>query len=205
MKKILLSLFILSLISVYIFGYIFYNTRNKNNMRDKPIIEILESNNSIRKEEEILDESTTDNQEVIKDNSNDINIYDNSYNKNDKKSNTSGNINVIDKQEQIEDKKEEIETNEEPIKEELKNEENTIDINSFFYSIHHGEIEMSSRDNCLLAGEEIAFIDTVEINYYRCYEVTSTTGKILGYYLNIFCNSDNCNRYKNQIDMSKYK
>ena len=117
MKKILLSLFILSLISVNIFGYIFYNTRNKNNMKDEPIIEILESNNSIREEEEILDESITDNQEVIKNNSNDINIYDNSYNKNNKKSNTSGNINVIEKQEQIEDKKEEIETNKEPQRE----------------------------------------------------------------------------------------
>ena len=64
---------------------------------------------------------------------------------------------------------------------------------------------MSSQSKCLSAGEEIAFLDTVDINYYRCYEVTSTTGKVLGYYLNIFCNSDNCNRYKNQINMSKYK
>ena len=58
-------------------------------------------------------------------------------------------------------------------------------------SIYHNNIE--------------CFLDTVDINYYRCYEVTSTTGKVLGYYLNIFCNSDNCNRYKNQINMSKYK
>ena len=89
------------------------------------------------------------------------------------------------------------------VKEEVR--DDIIDANSWFYSIHHGKIETSTQSKCLSAGEEIAFIDTVDINYYRCYEVTSTTGKVLGYYLNIFCNSDNCNRYKNQIDMSKYR
>lgn len=89
------------------------------------------------------------------------------------------------------------------VKEEVR--DDIIDTNSWFYSIHHGKIETSTQSKCLSAGEEIAFIDTVDINYYRCYEVTSTTGKVLGYYLNIFCNSDNCNRYKNQIDMSKYR
>ena len=89
------------------------------------------------------------------------------------------------------------------VKEEVR--DDIIDTNSWFYSIHHGKIETSTQGKCLAAGEEIAFIDTVDINYYRCYEVTSTTGKVLGYYLNIFCNSDNCNRYKNQIDMSKYR
>ena len=83
--------------------------------------------------------------------------------------------------------------------------DDVIDTNSWFYSIHQGKIEMSSQDKCLAAGNEIAFIDTTDINYFRCYEVTSTTGKVLGYYLNIFCNSDNCNRYKSQIDMTKYK
>ncbi len=121
---------------------------------------------------------------------------------------------VIDNQEDlaIEEfyQEEEIEEpQQEEIKEEPKPKEDVIDdivdTNSFFYSIHHGKIEMSSQNKCLSAGEEIAFLDTVDINYYRCYEVTSTTGKILGYYLNIFCNSDNCNRYKNQIDMSKYR
>ena len=103
-------------------------------------------------------------------------------------------------QEEIPEQKEE-----EPpkVKEEVR--DDIIDTNSWFYSIHHGKIETSTQSKCLSAGEEIAFIDTADINYYRCYEVTSTTGKVLGYYLNIFCNSDNCNRYKNQIDMSKYR
>ena len=84
------------------------------------------------------------------------------------------------------------------------NDSKEVDPNSFFYSIHKGTINTKTESGCLGAGEEIAFIDTVDINYYRCYEVTAKDGSILGYYLNIFCNSDNCNRYKSQIDWSKY-
>ena len=80
-----------------------------------------------------------------------------------------------------------------------------VDTNSFFYSIHQGVTDTSTQSNCLSAGEEIAFLDTVDINYYRCYEVTSKANTIMGYYLNIFCESGNCNRYKAMIDMSKYK
>ena len=84
------------------------------------------------------------------------------------------------------------------------NDSKEVDTNSFFYSIHRGTINTKTQSGCLGAGEEIAFIDTVDINYYRCYEVTAKDGSILGYYLNIFCNSDNCNRYKSQIDWSTY-
>lgn len=84
------------------------------------------------------------------------------------------------------------------------NDSKEVDHNSFFYSIHRGTINTKTQSGCLGAGEEIAFIDTIDINYYRCYEVTAKDGSILGYYLNIFCNSDNCNRYKSQIDWSKY-
>lgn len=84
------------------------------------------------------------------------------------------------------------------------NDSKEVDTNSFFYSIHRGTINTKTQSGCLGAGEEIAFLDTVDINYYRCYEVTAKDGSILGYYLNIFCNSDNCNRYKSQIDWSKY-
>lgn len=84
------------------------------------------------------------------------------------------------------------------------NDSKEVDTNSFYYSIHRGTINTKTQSGCLGAGEEIAFIDTVDINYFRCYEVTAKDGSILGYYLNIFCNSDNCNRYKSQIDWSKY-
>lgn len=221
MKKLFISLSIVSLISVSILVFILLNNRNKNDftMNDENKNEIIESNNSIEEEEEILDESITDNDESVQSNSNVSNNNDLPTNKNNKKVNNSSNTNVISKQEIIiapeekqiveeSEQKPKQEAKEEPVKEEPVKEEvneNIVDTNSFFYSIHHGKIEMSSQGKCLSAGEEIAFLDTVDINYYRCYEVTSTTGKVLGYYLNIFCNSDNCNRYKNQIDMSKYK
>ena len=212
MKKLFISLSIISLISVSILVFVLFNNRNKNDftMNDENKNEIIESNNSIEEEEEILDESITDNDESIKSDSNVIHSNDLPTNKNNKKVNNSSNTNVINKQEKVDVEKEEIEEpQQEEIKEDPKPKEDVrddiVDTNSFFYSIHHGKIEMSSQNKCLSAGEEIAVLDTVDINYYRCYEVTSTTGKILGYYLNIFCNSDNCNRYKNQIDMSKYR
>ena len=218
MKKVLISLSVISLISVTILVIILSISRNKVELtvNDESEKEIIESNNSIEEEEEILDEGITDNNENIESDIDVIHNDDRPSNKNNQKVNNSSNTNVIEKQEviktpekkdNVEEPKQEIKE-EEPVKEEQPKEEvneNIVDTNSFFYSIHHGKIEMSSQSKCLSAGEEIAFIDTVDINYYRCYEVTSTTGKILGYYLNIFCNSDNCNRYKNQIDMSKYK
>ena len=220
MKKIIISLSIVSLISVSILFFILLNNGNKNKitMNDENKNELIESNNSIKEEEEILDESITDISENIESDSSVIHNDDVSSNKNNKKVNNSSNTNVVKKQEKVEVKSEEPIKVEEPKQEEVKEEkqeeipkpkeevrDDIVDTNSFFYSIHHGKIEMSSQSKCLSAGEEIAFLDTVDINYYRCYEVTSTTGKVLGYYLNIFCNSDNCNRYKNQINMSKYK
>ena len=220
MKKILISLSIVSLISVSILFFILLNNGNKNKitMNDENKNELIESDNSIKEEEEILDESITDISENIESDSSVIHNDDVSSNKNNKKVNNSSNTNVVKKQEKVEVKPEESikveESKQEEVKEEKQEEipkpkeevrDDIVDTNSFFYSIHHGKIEMSSQSKCLSAGEEIAFLDTVDINYYRCYEVTSTTGKVLGYYLNIFCNSDNCNRYKNQINMSKYK
>ena len=220
MKKILISLSIVSLISVSILFFILLNNGNKNKitMNDENKNELIESNNSIKEEEEILDESITDISENIESDNSVIHNDDVPSNKNNKKVNNSSNTNVVKKQEKVEVKPEEHIKVEEPKQEEIKEEkqeeipkpkeevrDDIVDTNSFFYSIHHGKIEMSSQSKCLSAGEEIAFLDTVDINYYRCYEVTSTTGKVLGYYLNIFCNSDNCNRYKNQINMSKYK
>lgn len=149
-------------------------------------------------------EDTKDDTVIIQ--SNDSN--DSVSNKNNMENDNVGNTNVIEVPQVVENKKtsnQEIKITEQP---KIKVEEvrdDIVDTNSFLYSIHNGNIDTSSQDKCLSAGEEIAFLNTVDINYYRCYEVTSTTGKVLGYYLNIFCNSDNCNRYKTQIDLKKYK
>ena len=173
------------------------------------------------------DENITEINEIDDNNVKDDSSSIHNSNKNDLESNYTSNTNVINnKNKTVKEAEKETkisDTNQEP-KEEVKEPEvpqeheeveppkvkeevrdDIVDTNSWFYSKHHGKIETSTQSKCLAAGEEIAFIDTVDINYYRCYEVTSTTGKVLGYYLNIFCNSDNCNRDKNQIDMSKYR
>ena len=77
--------------------------------------------------------------------------------------------------------------------------------NDFFYSITGGNVEFSTNAGCMKAGEDIAFIDVVDIQYFRCYEVTSKANTIMGYYLNIFCENGNCNsRYKSMININDY-
>ena len=66
------------------------------------------------------------------------------------------------------------------------------------YSIHQGRIDCDTKEQCLAIGTEIAFIDTVDIRYFNCIEVKSTTNKTLGYYLDIVCYSGNCERYKSE-------
>ncbi len=97
MKKLFISLSIVSLISVSILGLILLNNRNKNEftMNDENKNEIVESNNSIEEEEEILDENITENIENkssgVEDN--DSSIY--NSNKNDMEINSASNSNVI--------------------------------------------------------------------------------------------------------------
>ncbi len=97
MKKIIISLSIVSLISVSILGLILLNNRNKNEftMNDENKNEIVESNNSIKEEEEILDENITEDIENkssgVEDN--DSSIY--NSNKNDMEINNASNSNVI--------------------------------------------------------------------------------------------------------------
>lgn len=222
MKKyiILSTLIILIIISVMFV----YPKKNKETLKEYSDNSEIISKEEIIKEEEQNENITELNKNGNMDSKNDdISIH--NTNKTNMEVNSTSNSNVIKKEPekniQQEEKKQTSEqqnkpiVNDKPIVTEEKKEEpikqpevvrdDIVDTNSFFYSIHKGKIEMSSQDKCLSAGEQIAFIDTVDINYYRCYEVTSTTGKVLGYYLNIFCNSDNCNRYKEQINMSNYR
>lgn len=81
----------------------------------------------------------------------------------------------------------------------------------FYYSITGGIKEYLTSDECLQAGEQIALQELddvmtyneqhmdnqidVDINYYRCLPVQDENGT--GWFLNIFCNSGNCNeKYK---------
>ena len=222
MKKVLLTLSSVILL-IGILLLLLYPKNIFEKEIDNEIPEEIKEEIKEDKEDEFITEITEiDNNNVENDSSSISNS-----NKNDLESHNTSNSNVVNnkaktvkeikKEPTVSEPKKEIkeEENDKEIIPEQKEEEppkvkeevrdDIIDTNSWFYSIHHGKIETSTQSKCLSAGEEIAFIDTVDINYYRCYEVTSTTGKVLGYYLNIFCNSDNCNRYKNQIDMSKYR
>lgn len=92
----------------------------------------------------------------------------------------------------------------------------TNDIN---YGIHKGIIEFSTNAGCEKAGNDIVDIElnqviaynvennnskSVDIRYPACYQVTSQANTIMGYYLNIYCESGNCNRYKSLINISDY-
>ena len=222
MKKVLLTLSSMILLIGILLFLLYPRNKYKETINYEVTEEITEDIKEDKEDENITEINEIDDNNV-KDDSSSIH----NSNKNDLESNNTSNTNVINnKNKTVKEVKKEnnvSNTNQEP-KEEVKEPEvpqeheeaqppkvkeevrdDIVDTNSWFYSIHHGKIETSTQSKCLAAGEEIAFIDTVDINYYRCYEVTSTTGKVLGYYLNIFCNSDNCNRYKNQIDMSKYR
>ncbi len=202
MKKIIPLTLILLIGLIFLLSHIDTKTNSKvdNNIsNDEEVTEEIEED----KEDEINEEYTDANN--VDDEDNTSNVY--NSNKNNMESNNTIDANVINDDSNEEsniDVKQEIKQEESVIETKEEANDNIIDTNSFFYSIHQGNIEMSTEQKCLEAGERIAFIDTVDINYYRCYEVTSTTGKVLGYYLNIYCNSDNCNRYKNEINMSEY-
>ena len=222
MKKVLLTLSSMILLIGILLFLLYPRNKYKETINYEVTEKIIEDIKEDKEDENITEINEIDNNNVENDSSSISNS-----NKNDLESHNTSNSNVVNNKAKTvkEVKKEPIvsepkqETKEEDnnqeiipeqkeeespkIKEEIR--DDIIDTNSWFYSIHHGKIETSTQSKCLSAGEEIAFIDTVDINYYRCYEVTSTTGKVLGYYLNIFCNSDNCNRYKKQIDMSKYR
>ena len=222
MKKVLLTLSSVILLIGVILFLLYPKNKYKETINYEVTEEIIEKIKEDKEDEYITEINEIDNNNVENDSSSISNS-----NKNDLESHNTSNSNVVNnktktvkevkKESTVSEPKKEIkeEENDKEIIPEQKEEDppkvkeevrdDIIDTNSWFYSIHHGKIETSTQSKCLSAGEEIAFIDTVDINYYRCYEVTSTTGKVLGYYLNIFCNSDNCNRYKNQIDMSKYR
>lgn len=83
----------------------------------------------------------------------------------------------------------------------LKNEVATSDP---FYSTHHGKIEFKTKQACNRAGVEVGFLDTVDIKNLGCFEIISKANTVMGYYLKVYCESGNCDRYKSMIDLSKF-
>lgn len=72
-----------------------------------------------------------------------------------------------------------------------------LDPNNFFYSIHHGKIEYADLQSCLDESYNILFKDTEDITNTTCIDVVDSQGTILGEYMQIKCNSGNCDKYKN--------
>ena len=70
--------------------------------------------------------------------------------------------------------------------------------NDFFYSIHLGRIDKKYKtlSDCYNDAPRIAFKDTTDINNIVCYEVIDDLGTVLGIYMDVKCNSENCERYK---------
>ncbi len=94
-----------------------------------------------------------------------------------------------------------------------------VSTNDINYGIHKGIVEFSTNAGCEKAGSDIVDIElnqviaynaennnskSVDIRYPACYQVTSQANTIMGYYLNIYCESGNCNRYKSLINISNY-
>lgn len=70
--------------------------------------------------------------------------------------------------------------------------------NDLFYSIHLGRIDKKYKtlNDCYNDSPRIAFKDTTDINNIICYEVIDDLGTVLGIYMDVKCNSGNCERYK---------
>lgn len=210
---VILSVMVLVLTSI---GVIFYARENSKKLENTNSEKVFEKSDIKSEEsEDIIDSkkeddiSTTESENNLKteteNKDNTINIVSESSKLSNSSNSSSNNTtNTTQSTTSKSESKQEVQQQQITVPTTSNNDSNEVDTNSFFYSIHKGTINTKTQSSCLGAGEEIAFIDTVDINYYRCYEVTSKDGSILGYYLNIFCNSGNCNRYKSQIDWSKY-
>lgn len=94
-----------------------------------------------------------------------------------------------------------------------------VSTNDINYDIHKGIVEFATNSGCERAGNDIVNIEldqviaynsendnskSVDIRYTACYQVTSQANTIMGYYLNIYCESGNCNRYKSLVNISNY-
>lgn len=225
-KNLLIILIILGFSGLFLFHKLNNFSNNVNKSEDKvnsktdyniTDVEKLSDYDNEKLEEKISPDTKA---EIVKENNNEKNNSKKEKqkitskkvkNNNSSNNQTSNNNNQSKNDIQINTKKEEtpvqnsnIPTNdkvEEKHKEDLTK---VVDKENFFYSIHKGKVEFNKMDSCVNAGMDIAYLDVVDINYYRCYEVLSKGGTTMGYYLNIFCNSGNCDKYKTQINLKNY-
>ena len=230
-NKLFLKLIILVIIPVCVIGVFVFRDFNKketynNNLKeeitltenDNEIGETIIDDKELEKEEdlEIVEKKTINTSKNIEssssNNNTSISSKSNSNNQsNDSKEKTSTQNNTVSNETPIKESKPNVEVPKEEPKQEPVQTQPVEDLtkvanpNDFYYSITGGNVEFSTNAGCMKAGEDIAFIDVVDVQYFRCYEVSSKANTIMGYYLNIFCESGNCNsRYKSMINIKSY-
>ena len=230
-NKLFLKLIILVIIPVCVIGVFVFRDFNKketynNNLKeeitltenDNEIGETIIDDKELEKEEdlEIVEKKTINTSKNIESSSS------NSNSSNNIKTNQNSQINIsnektntqnstVSNETPIKESKPNVEVPKEEPKQEPVQTQPVEDLtkvanpNDFYYSITGGNVEFSTNAGCMKAGEDIAFIDVVDVQYFRCYEVSSKANTIMGYYLNIFCESGNCNsRYKSMINIKSY-
>lgn len=226
LKSILLGFILVCVICIFVFTYFNKKETYNNNLKkeitltenDNKIEENIIDVNDLEKEEdlEFVNEKTNNTSKNIESNSSNINSSSNSKsNSNNQSNNSKENINkhnnTMSGETQIKESKPSVEIPKEEPKQESVQIQPAEDLtkianpNDFYYSITGGNVEFSTNSGCMKAGEDIAFIDVVDVQYFRCYEVSSKANTIMGYYLNIFCENGNCNsRYKSMINIKSY-
>lgn len=189
LKYITLTIFIC--ICTYLFAYKVFV--EKVQTKDPNIIEeTIEKENVV--EEQIIDVPIKEETPVI--------VEKQQIQENKKRANEEQKTNnkPITPKKETSEKQEEIIVPTDPVIEEKQEEvidDTIVDTNDIFYSIHLGRVDTSTLARCISLGEELAFKYVEDIIYHNCIEVTSTTNKSLGYYLDLICNSGNCEKYKN--------
>ena len=76
--------------------------------------------------------------------------------------------------------------------------------NDFYYSFHKGKIDdaYTTLEGCYNKSIEVNFLDTVDIINSTCYEVLDENNTVLGIYMQVKCNSGNCEKYKKQVGIN---
>lgn len=76
--------------------------------------------------------------------------------------------------------------------------------NDFYYSFHNGKIDdaYTTLEACYNKSIEVNFLDTVDIINSTCYEVLDENNTVLGIYMQVKCNSGNCEKYKKQVGIN---
>lgn len=70
------------------------------------------------------------------------------------------------------------------------------DPNNFYYSIHKGNVDYKNMEECLNDSQQLGWEYPIDILYCNCIEVVDSESTVLGIYLDIHCESGNCNKYK---------